>query len=175
MVNSQDQPANVLAAFGFSRDPDLQFARRIEVPAQAIRRTWVPVKLPRVPPSQISIPCTGMLIDDRSGSEVVLRRDYEEVQHSMLLRVNQDKPMTGAFLEESEWGSDDVDYAYEAVIAMRTARGYQRSLALISERDLPPRREVFDALDQVVLWNDLFAADVAILSVLRAWLPTASP
>ncbi len=170
VVNPQDQPANVLAAFGFSRDPALQFARRIEVPAQAIRRTWVPVKLPRVPPSQISIPCTGMLIDDRSGSEVVLRRDYEEVQHSMLLRVNQDKPMTGAFLEESDWVSDDVDYAYEAVIAMRTARGYQRSLALISDRDLPPRREVFDALDQVVLWNDLFAADVAILSVLRSWL-----
>ena len=88
----------------------------------------------------------------------------------MLLRVNQDKPVTGAFLEEGELESDDVDYAYEAVIAMRTARGYQRSLALIGDRDLPPLREVFDGLDQVVLWNDRFASDVAILSALRAWL-----
>ena len=96
-----------------------------------------------------------VIIEERSGSEVVLRRDYEEVQHSMLLRVNQDKPMTGAFLEESDWVSDDVDYAYEAVIAMRTARGYQRSLALISDRDLPPLREVFDGL----LENDATAVE----------------
>ena len=162
VVNPQDQPVNVLAAFGFSRDPDLQFARRVGVPAHAVRRTWVPIKLPRLPPSQTSITCSGMLIDDRSGSEVVLRPDYEEVQHSVLLRVNQDKPVTGAFLEEGELESDDVDYAYEAVVAMRTARGYQRSLALIGDRDLPPLREVFDGLDQVVLWNDRFANDVAI-------------
>jgi len=169
--NAQDQPVDVLAAFSFSRDPDLQFARRVGVPAHAVRRTWVPVRLPRVPTSRASLPCYGLLIDDRSGPEVVLRPDHEGVQHSVLLRVNHDKPVTGAFLgQEAESDGDDVDFAYEAAIAMRTARGYQRGLVLIRDRDLPPLREVFDGLDQIVLWNDRFASDVAILSPLRAWL-----
>jgi len=171
VINPQNQPVDVLAAFSFSRDPDLQFARRVGVPAQAIRRTWVPVRLPRVPTSRASLPCYGLLIDDRSGAEAVLRSDHEGVQHSVLLRVNHDKPVTGAFLEPEEGPDrDDVDYAYEAAIAMRTARGYQRGLVLIRDRDLPPLCEVFDGLDQIVLWNDRFASDVAILSPLRAWL-----
>lgn len=170
VINTQDQPASVLAAFGFSRDPDLQYARRVTVPARSLRRTWVPLKLPHVPNNRASIPCYGLLIDDRSGSEVVLRPAYEGVQHSVLLRVNHDKPVSGAFLDLEEEDPEEVDYAYEAVIALRTARGYQRGLILISDRELPPLREVFDGLNQIVLWNDRFAADVAILSPLRAWL-----
>lgn len=170
VVNSQAEPAEVLAAFGFSRDPDLQFARRIRIPAHAVRRTWVPVKLPRLPPSRESIECFGLLIDDRSGREVVLRPDYEGVQHSTTLRVNQDRPVTGAFVADADEDAGEVDYAYEAVIALRTARGYQRGLAWIQDRDLPALHHVFDGLDQIVLWDDRFASDVAILSALRAWL-----
>lgn len=170
VVNAENQPVDVLAAFSFSRDPDLQFARRVTVPAQSVRRTWVPLKLPHVPNNRASIPCYGLLIDDRSGSEVVLRPAHEGIQHSVLLRVNHDKPVTGAFLEGAEEESADVDYAYEAVIALRTARGYRRGLVLISDRDVPPVREVFDGLDQIVLWNDRFASDVAMLSPLRGWL-----
>ncbi len=170
VVNPQAQPVGVLAAFAFSRDPDLQYARRIDIPPHAIRRTWVPLKLPRLPPSQETITCYGMLIDDRSGAEVVLRDEHEEIQHSMFLRVNQDQPASGAFLEEIEGEEDEVDYAYEAVIAIRTARGYQRGLALIRDRDLPPLREVLDGLDQLILWNDRFASDVATLTAVRAWL-----
>lgn len=171
VVNTEDQPAEVLAAFGFSKDPDLQFARRIWVPAQTLRRTWVPLKLPRVPPSRESVVCYGLLIDDRSGSEVVLRDEHEGVQHSSLLRVNHDRPVTGAFVDQDEEADpNEVDYPYEAVVALRTARGYQRGLALIHDRDLPPLRELFDGLDQMVLWNDRFASEVAILAALRVWL-----
>jgi hypothetical protein len=100
------------------------------------------------------------LIDDRSGAEVVLRPDDEGIQHSVLLRVNHDKPVSGAFLErEGEPELDDVDYAYEAAIALRTARGYQRNLVLIRDRELPPLREVFEGLDQIVLWIMLDRVD----------------
>jgi len=170
VVNPQDQPASVLATFGFSRDPGLQYARRIGVPPHTLRRTWVPIKLPRLPTSQQRITCYGMLIDDRSGTEVVLRDSQEEVQHSMFLRVNQDQPATGAFLDENEMPSDEVDYPYEAVIAIRTARGYQRTLILMRDREFPPVRETLDGLDQVILWNDRFASDVAIVKALRTWL-----
>ncbi len=172
VVNDEDQPVDVLAAFGFSRDPDVQFARRIWIPPQTVRRTWVPVKLPRLPSSRETVACYGMLIDDRSGAEVVLRAGHEEVQHSALLRVNKDGAVTGALIGEGDSDSefDEPDYAYEAVIALRTTRGHRRGLALIHDRDLPPLRDVFDGLDQLVLWNDHFANDVAILSALRAWL-----
>lgn len=170
VVNNEDQPVDVLAAFGFSPDPDLQFARRIGIPSRAVRRTWVPIKLPRLPSSRETVACYGMLIDDRSGAEVVLRDGYEGVQHSALLRVNQDRPVTGALIGAEDSESDETDYAYEAVIALRTTRGYRRGLAMIHDRDLPPLRDVFDGLDQLVLWNDGFAKDAAILPALRAWL-----
>lgn len=171
VFNTADQSGDVLAAFGFSTDPEWQFARRVWVPAHALRRTWVPVKLPHLSPSQESIVCYGLLIDDRSGSEVVLRDDHEGVQHSTLLRVNQDRPVTAVFVDDDEESDlDEVDYAYEAAIALRTARGYQRGLVSIRDRDLPPLRDAFDGLDQIVLWNDRFAGDMAILAALRAWL-----
>jgi len=170
VVNQEDQPVDVLAAFGFSRDPDLQFARRVWVPPHAERRTWVPVKLPRLPPNQETVACYGLLIDDRSGAEVVLRDRHEEIQHSSLLRVNHNRPVTGVLVGDKVSDSGDLDYAYEAVIALRTSRGYKRGLALIRARDLPPLRDVFDGLDQLVLWDDCFADDVAILAALRAWL-----
>ncbi|NLF71604.1 MAG: hypothetical protein GX575_21440 [Candidatus Anammoximicrobium sp.] len=170
VVNTEEQPVDVLAAFGFSRDPDIQFARRIWLPPQAVRRTWVPVQPPRLPPGRDALTCYGMLIDERSGAEVVLRAGGAEVQHTSLLRVNRDRLVTGALMGDEALDSDEPDYAYEALIALRTARGYGRGLALIDDRNLPPLREVFDGLDQLVLWNDRFASDGAILSALRSWL-----
>ena len=48
VVNPGDETAEALATFGFSRDADLNFSRRIRIPPRSIRRTWVPIKLPHV-------------------------------------------------------------------------------------------------------------------------------
>ncbi|TVS18145.1 MAG: hypothetical protein EA424_11440 [Planctomycetaceae bacterium] len=171
IVNAEDQPVDVLAACAFSPDPDIQFARRVGLPPRTKRRTWIPVQLPKISPDRESIPCFGLLIDDRSGREVVLRREQEGVQHTGLLRVNHDRPLSGFFSDETKqvrWG--EVDYAYEAAIAYRTSRGFQRRMVPIQVRDLPPLPELLDGLDQIVLWNDRFASDVAILGPLRKWL-----
>lgn len=169
--NAGDQPADVLAACAFSPDPDIQFARRVGLPPRTKRRTWIPVQLPHVTPDRESIPCYGLLIDDRSGREVVLRREQEAVQHTDLLRVNHDRPLSGFFTDETEkFGWGEVEYAYEAAIAYRTSRGFQRRMVPIQVRDLPPLPELLDGLDQIVLWNDRFASDAAILGPLRNWL-----
>ncbi len=171
IINAEDQPVEVLAACAFSPDPDIQFARRVGIPPRTKRRTWIPVQLPHVPSNRESIPCYGLLIDDRSGREVVLRREQEGVQHTELLRVNHDRPLSGFFVDETKefrWG--EVDYAYEAAIAYRTSRGFQRRMIPIQVRDLPPLPELLDGLDQIVLWNDRFASDAAILGPLRKWL-----
>jgi hypothetical protein len=171
VLNSEDQPVDVLAACGFSPDPEMQFARRIIVPPRALRRTWVPVRLPEIPVDRGVISCYGLLIDERSGREVVLRREYEGIQHKNLLRVNHDRPLSGYFSDRTDPAEPDaVEYPYEAAIALRTSRGYQRRVVPIYERDLPPLPEVFDGLGQIILWNDRFASDVAILSPLRSWL-----
>ena len=171
VLNNEQQPVDMLAACGFSPDPDLQFARRIIVPPRAIRRTWVPVKLPEVPSDRGVVRCYGLLIDDRSGREIVLRREYEGVQHTNLLRVNHDRPLSGYFSDKAEPTEPGVvEYPYEAAIALRTSRGYERRVVPIYQRDLPPLPEVFDGLGQIILWNDRFASDAAILSPLRSWL-----
>jgi hypothetical protein len=171
VVNPKGQPAEVLAACGLSRDPDLQFARQIWIPPRSIRRTWVPVKLPPISPVNEKVEIFSMLIDRSGGSEVVLRRAAERVQHSAFLRLNHDVPVTGVFLKEERLSEIDAqDAAYEAVIALRTARGHKRSLVLISDRDVPALPEAFDGLDQLVIFNDRFAEDVAVLQAIRCWL-----
>jgi hypothetical protein len=171
VLNRSDESTQVLASFRTPGIPDVEFARRIEVPPQAVRRCWVPVRIPRMPRHAQTIAFAGKLIDVRSGSEVVLRAAHEEVEYAIDLRLNHELPVTGIFLrDEDEPQSESAKFAYEAIIALRTARGCSRRLVMISGRHVPPTPETFDGLDQLVLENGRFAEDAASLSTIRDWV-----
>ena len=171
VVNPRDEPADVLAAFGFSRSPAEQYARKIWTPPHSWRRTWVPIRVPLVPADERQAEFTSFLIDRSSGSDIVMRRGGEELRHSIVLAVNHEKPVVGIVSAEFEPGeSEGVDYAYEAVIALKSAKGLTRHVAIIGDRYLPVLPEALDGLDQLVLSNNRLAEDVAAMSAIRAWL-----
>ena len=171
VINSDDQMAEALASFRFSRDSDLSFSRRIRIPPRSIRRTWVPIKLPRVSRSDGTVDLFGLLMDCGLSSEVALRHSHAAVSHSSTLRINHDVPVTCIFLEDDTTPlSEAATMAYEAVIALRAARGYERRLVMLGDRHLPPFPEVLDGVDQLVLYNSRFADDVAAMTAVRAWV-----
>jgi hypothetical protein len=169
--NPGDETAEALATFGFSRDSDLSFSRRIRIPPRSVRRTWVPVKLPAVSRGNGTVDMFGLLIDNRLGSEVVSRPSHATVSHSSVLRVNHDVPVTCIYLaDETVLQTDAAKMAYEAVIGLRSTRGYERRLVMFNDRHLPPFPEVLDGVDQLVLYNDRFANDAAAMPAIRAWV-----
>ncbi|MBL7043814.1 MAG: hypothetical protein ISR77_34605 [Pirellulaceae bacterium] len=171
VVNPRDEPAEVLAAFGHSRSPGKQYARRIWTPPHSWRRTWVPIRVPDIPSGEDRVEFISYLFDRSTGSDVVMRREGEGLRHTIWLSAHHEKPVvaviSAARAEEEPQGGD---YADEAIIALQKARGFEQKLATIHDRYLPVMPEALDGLDQLVLCNSRFAKDVAALSAIRGWL-----
>lgn len=169
--NAGDQPAEMLATFSHSRNSAEQYARKIWTPPHSLRRTWVPIRIPRVPANKDRVEITSFLIDRSSGSDVVMRRDGEVLRHSVPLSVNHAEPMSGyiSSLRERE-KPESVDYAYEALIGLQGKKGMERRVAMLNDRYLPALPEAYDGLDVLVICNNRFSKDVTAMSAIRAWL-----
>ncbi len=171
VVNPTDKPIEVLSAVSLDIEPNAQFSRKLWVPPHAIRRSWTPLKVPNVPQRVQQMYCASMLFDQSTGRDVALRLAGEGVQHRTVLRVDRGPWVTGIISPEYEAKSfSGIDYAYEAVIGLRTSAGLDRRLVIIADRYLPALPEALDGLDQLVLYNDRYAEDVAAMAAIRAWL-----
>lgn len=169
--NSGDQPAEVLASFSHSRSSAEQYARKIWTPPHSLRRSWVPIRVPRLPSGRNQVDFTGFVIDSDSGSDVVMRREGEALRRPVVLPVKHEKPVAGFIAgTREERQSEDVDYAYEALIGLQSARRMERLVAIITDRYLPSLPEAYDGLDLLLIYNNRFAEDVAAMSAIRAWL-----
>jgi len=169
--NVGDQPAEVLASFFHSHNSAEQYARKIWTPPHSLRRTWVPIRIPRLPAGKKRVDFAGLLIDSGSGSDVVMRRKGEVLRRPVTLFVRHEKPMAGFIsMPRRQLVPEGVDYAYEALIALQSAKGMERLLAIIGDRYLPTLPEAYDGLDLLLIYNNRFAEDVAAMSAIRAWL-----
>jgi hypothetical protein len=171
LANPTDVEARVLAATMFQGDADLQYGREFWVPARAIRRSWTPVRMPHIPHGAQMIQCESLLLHRRDGKEVAVRRPGMSVANYSYLRVDHSQLVTG-IISPDAWESprEGIDYAYEAIIALRTAVSLDRRTAIISDRYLPILPEALDGLDQLVLMDDRFAQSVGGISAIRGWL-----
>lgn len=167
--NASDEPAEVMAIFSPSRTSPEQYARKIWTPPHSLRRTWVPIRIPRVPIQTEQVEFFGS-IDQSPDADVEMQREGQ-VWSSVPLLIKHDRPLSGfiAPLREKE-EPERVDYAYEALISMRNAKGKERGVAIINDRHLPTLPEAYDGLDVLVINNDRFAEDVAAMAAIRAWL-----
>jgi len=171
IVNPRDEPVEVVATFTCAKNSAEQFARQIWTPPHSVRRTWVPIRIPHIPSYQGQVEISGLLIDKSSGSEVVLRRGGEMVQHATPLSINRDVPIAGIIpARDGTEESEGTDYPYEALIALQGSKGLGRRVVIIGDRYLPALPEALDGLDQLVLYNDRFAKNVAAMAAIRAWL-----
>ncbi|MFH1920342.1 MAG: hypothetical protein ABIP48_10720 [Planctomycetota bacterium] len=175
VFNPTDQPADVLATMYFSGDPNLQYARRLWVPAHSNRYSWCPILPPYFAPADTStnpLPTTRAelkwLLFDRSGPrEVPIRGRSGPILESGLTSIDQSRAITAVI---SDRGADEEAELGEAVSAMRVAGGLPPVFAGLYDDFLPPVVETLEGLDHLVLASDRPASDAAGLAAVRRWV-----
>jgi len=177
VLNPRDRPADVLATMYFADDPNLQYARRLWVPARAKRYSWCPIFPPRSgSPDTMRYPSVATKVEiksllfDRSGpKEVLIRSRSGPMVESAFLPVYDSPAVTGVVYDSgADEESDDV--AIETVAAARVSAGFSPVVSLLYQEFLPPVVESLQGLDQLVLASDRVASDAAGLVALRRWL-----
>lgn len=162
VYNTSEQDGSVEAEVFFRGYGEQRFAREVWVPARGTRTSWIPVHVP-ADASGGALEVVG-----RSGG----RADPSKQSVTPIPLVSN--PLTVAFLTDSPAetpaGEQTEDPAYEAVLAMRGARGLDRNLAMVHDHLLPPTFEGWNVIDYAVVAGDRLADDSAGQVAMRQWI-----
>lgn len=163
VFNASDQDGSVEAEVFFRGYGERRFARDVWVPAGGTRTSWIPVHVPA---------------DASGGSLEVVGRfggQADASKQSVTPIPLMNNPLTVAYLTDAPAETVLVrehkeDAAYEAVLAMRGARGLDRTLAMVYDRLLPPTFEGWNVIDYAVIAGDRLADDSAGQVAMRQWI-----
>jgi hypothetical protein len=164
------------AAVMIGEDKNLQFARRLWIPARSVRQSWLPVQIPAgLFMGQMQIPLTSIHLKQGESSEQYQADVTGMTISERSLLLSWEGSRTGVFLQsrESDESTERVDALSAAIYAARDAEVNSRQdLGLVHFQGwlLPPLAEVFDPLDQIVVANDRILSDTVAVTRLRAWL-----
>lgn len=167
VANPTDVAFNVLASSYFESRASLQFGRQLWIPPHAKRRSSYPVRPPAKTGQETNlVNIRSLLIDrtDGTAGEKVIASPSGEPHHHGLLLATMERPTTG-ILE-----STDDENPRQAIAAARAARNLTVMVFDLRPNEMPPRSEVLEGLDQLVIANDQLLDDSAALSAVRRWL-----
>lgn len=175
--NSGDKDAEETIAVSIGEDSNLQFARKIWIPAGGRRRAWLPVEIPsELTSDQVNVPSTSMRLKTSGGGEQ-LQTNYvgeETTQRSLLL--DHSPSVTGAITDprtEEEILARKSLVETDLIYAGRKHALTEEQSSLLPESTLdlfPPRPEALDAVDQMVVASDRMWVDSRAIEFLSQWL-----
>ncbi|MHC4398202.1 MAG: hypothetical protein ACYTG0_00825 [Planctomycetota bacterium] len=170
VVNTGDEPAEVLATMYFADDPNCQYGRRLWVPKRARRHSWCPIRPPSsIPPETTKVELVTLLYDHSGSADALVRRSQEPMLQSRLMRIDRPKAVTAMIWDAGSPKSRD-ESPLDAATALRMSAGLTPQLAVLHGDFLPPVVESLQGLDQLVLASDQLASDTAGLTAIRRWL-----
>ncbi|MEX0818690.1 MAG: hypothetical protein WD070_03825 [Pirellulaceae bacterium] len=170
----QEREAN-LSVF-LEGDSRTQFTRRMWLPAGAVRKTWLPIRVPdHVPPEQKVLHASTLNVVESGGNMILDRREGEQLISESLLSLDPNQLHTAMIFRrdlpgQRESSSPREDEAYETVVTVRMLHDGDRKITSLSDHFLPPYPEAYDALDQLVICSDRLAADSGGMAALRQWI-----
>ena len=166
IVNPADRPVETLSSLYFQDHSEIQYARRLWVPARAKRMSWCPVLIPRLASSSETTPSVRAILYSKKQDEYrLIESPGGQRFHEGLLRVEHKRPITGCILDD-----DKTEVPRKLLKAVRAARNLPIRLSGLQMGDLPPRVETMEVLDQLVLANDRVRDDAAAMTSIRQWL-----
>ncbi len=176
VLNPTDKQADVAAVFnptvGDSR-ASIEFRRRFVVPPHARRRTWAPLRIPSRDDEDYRrrrVDVSSRLIVQEWSGEISLKREKEYKTHQTILATPPVEPVTGLLGHGAMEDLNDIEMAYEMVIALRVDSAQDRQLAFLNDREIPSVPESLDILDQLVISGNEFTDDTIGINVIRSWL-----
>ena len=173
-INPASEPREILTLTYFDGHPNVQYGRRLWVPAHSKRRSSYPIKPPPDDLEANSYEVHTMLIDASSGTEVVLENDDRRMTFSGALPASSTSDIT-AYIPSGEIIEFDedvykVDMVYEFVLATRLAEQLSRKTTYLDANNLPPTPEALEGMDHLVVGHDLPVSDPIGVSAIRHWL-----
>ena len=90
--------------------------------------------------------------------------------HTSSLRLVNQPYITGVITDLGDYRTGQtLDPRYESVIASRAAASLGRQVALIGSVYLPSLPEAYDAIDQLVIYNDPLSVQKADVAFFSPW------
>lgn len=176
-ANSSANDAFETAAVSIGSNANVQYARKLWIPAGARRASWLPIKMPNdLPFNQLLVPYQSIHLKETTGGEQ-FQADVTgmSVTTSSLMIANSDY-QTGLFVENNRRDRDGLQQ-------LQTVRNLLKlgndSVGIDNQRAgmadyyaelLPPSVNSYDALDQIVIGSDALLTDSVVASRLQSWL-----
>ncbi len=165
--NPSDQTRHLLGVIAVDRLPDMQYARPMILPPQAVRRTWAPLRAPDTDPrdpDSRSVGATGRLIDaSGSGGETLLGQEPA-------LLLHETRAVSTAMMISDSTDSRAGDESADAAVAAQIAAEVGKSVSVLRPSALPPVAAGYEALDTLLIARDLSDMGAAESAALRAWI-----
>ncbi|MDB5337753.1 MAG: hypothetical protein JWN70_3372, partial [Planctomycetaceae bacterium] len=165
VVNPGDQPVDALSVMYFQNNANVQFGRRLWVPARSRLITAFPVLAPAdLQREKDAVEVQTLLLDRTGKDEVLIKSPTGEMLGDARLSVMAERPVT-AIMDDpgDELGGDTV-------MAMRLSRNLTRRIATFTGDFAPANQQSLQGLDHLVLMSDRLARDSAGLSAVREWV-----
>lgn len=173
LANPHETPAEVVCATYFGDYAELQYGRRVWIPARSQLFVSHPALLP--PASEFagpSVPFNTLVVPAGEDHETLIRDRSGKAQFNSTLRMGGRAPLTGIMsgpaAEEPETNSDATPF--DVVVCARLAQGLPRQVTRVDDQFLPTTPEGFDCLDSLVVARNFDHADAAGIAAIRSWL-----
>ncbi|MFT5303897.1 MAG: hypothetical protein ACI814_004719, partial [Mariniblastus sp.] len=183
VANPSKEAKEALSVIYFDVDPGIQFGRRIWVPPNSSRTTWIPVLIPKNIISEenrrgefITATANVMLLDQSGEMERVLRPEGRQLANKSFFSVDTEKPITiqiaDATIDETPVAYDlsEDEIASHMLKSMRFSRGYGDTIPNLSDDRAPIVPALFESADQIVIRGNRLANDAPGRTAIRQWV-----
>ena len=173
VVNTQEEPANLLSTTSIGEDENLQFGRRIWVPPRSRLQTSHYVLAPaRTSAEQQHFDLQSLLFDAGSSAEIPIPQQFGRPKQEGTIRIARDESVTVILDDPNSMVGDSPNRVAMAdfVHATRYENSLWRNLIPIANAAIPTGEMALDAVDHLVIVNDQLTHDLAALRGLRRWL-----
>ena len=173
-TNPTSEPKEAIVSILFEGG-QRQYARRLWVPANGDRTTWLPIKLPAEAKAEGGLEYTALILEAGADRELLTRREGEGLTSSAMLRISTD-PVRSALIiprptlnPTRAWESLRQEWP-QVLAAARTSRSLNPTSPLIVPDFLAPWPMASRGIDVLVLATDRLENDTAGLAMLRGWV-----
>jgi len=177
-VNPGNTDVSATVSVFLENDTRTQYTRRLWLPAAAIRRTWLPLRIPAaLPPDAQAVNASAVVVLNTKDGQVIKRGSDVTLVTQFLLPLNVSSIQTGTIYRQPRLDAppnlEDIDQdwdAYEMLVMTREATQDDRTTIDLAEAFFPPYIEAYHGLDQLLICSDRWLDDSAGSTALRGWV-----
>ncbi len=158
-------------------ETDLQYARRLWIPAGARRQAWMPIQIPSdLYPDQLQIGMTSIHLKESEQGEAFQANAVGMPRSKRSLLLSWEDSRAAVIFDRTAPGEEGPglnEVLAKTIYAGRdaTVPGTQDlGMSQLGGQFLPPTANPLDSLDQLVIASDRLLSDTVGVTRLRAWL-----